>query len=218
MVLEVVSEFISRLIIIYSIFVSTLPAPLDTFVNLFLLVVLIVAYSIIIWYTYRFIARKDIIGLNLNQYNRFEHAFLVKTLASFFFIIEYIIILPLLIFFWFALFGFLLSLIVESSDVNLILKLSAVVVASVRMAAYFKEDLAQEIAKLMPFNILAFSLISLNFLSTERLGERLAQIPDFYLVAQFLLFIIFLEFLLRMFDFIFTLFGLQKPGEEKIVD
>ncbi|MCK5177829.1 MAG: hypothetical protein KAQ92_08955, partial [Candidatus Aenigmarchaeota archaeon] len=36
-------------------------------------------YAIFIFKFYRFLARKDIIPLNLNQYNRAEHPLLIKT-------------------------------------------------------------------------------------------------------------------------------------------
>ena len=100
--------FSSEIVAAYNGFVATLPSWVQNFLTLFILVLIIVIYSIFIWKFYRFISKKNILQLNLNKYNKTEHPFLTKILAATFYFLEYIIILPFLIFFWFAVFTFFL--------------------------------------------------------------------------------------------------------------
>ena len=43
---------------------------------------IIVLYATFVFYFYRFLAKKNLIDLNLNQYNQYENAFLVKLFAA----------------------------------------------------------------------------------------------------------------------------------------
>src|SRR3989339_73649 len=94
------------------------------FINLFLLVLLIVIYSIFIWKFYRFISTKNLIELNLSQYNRSEHPVFTKLIAGTLYFVEYIVILPFLIFFWFITFAIFLIFLTEGFDVKAILMIS----------------------------------------------------------------------------------------------
>ena len=53
----------------YKSFVQTLPLQLQIFINLFLLTILVVIYTVFIWRGYIFISTKNILRLNLNKYN-----------------------------------------------------------------------------------------------------------------------------------------------------
>jgi len=80
----------------------------------------------------------------------------------------------------------------------------------------YGEKLAKEIAKLLPFTLLAISLLEPGFFNFERVIEQLSQIPGlFRQILNFLAFIIALEILLRFFDFLFSLMGLEDPIEAK---
>ena len=84
----------------------------------------IVVYSIFIFHFYRFIARKDIFRLNLNQYNRLRHPFFAKLLRVIFYIIEYILLFPLFAMFWFAIIAGFLSFMVKETVASHILLIS----------------------------------------------------------------------------------------------
>jgi len=197
-----------------------LPSTAQDLIGLFLLVVLVVIYAVFIWKFYRFIAKKNIIELNLGKYSKAEHPVLAKFVASGLYFIEYIIILPFLIFFWFAIFTLFLIFLTENLEVSTLLLISAVIIAAIRMTSYYSEDLSKEIAKLLPFMLLAISLLSPNFFNLERIFAHFNQIPGFFgSIAYYLVFIIGLEVILRFFDFIFSLFGVgeeAKPEEGKV--
>lgn len=200
----------------YNFMISSLPFFSRSFVNLFLIAVLIFMYSWFIWKLHKFIATKNILGLNLNQYNNSDHPFLTKVVAGLLYLTEYMIILPFLIFGWFFMFTFFLIFLTNNLTVSALLIISATLIVAIRLAAYYNEDLSKEIAKLIPFTILATSILTPAFFSIERILGQFSQLSNFLNeIAVYLVFIIILEIILRFFDFIFSLFGLEEENEEK---
>jgi len=127
-----------------------------------------------------------------------------------------------LIFFWFTVFTFFLFLLVEESiSVGTILLISALAIASVRMCSYipkYGETLAKELAKVLPFTFLAVSVLNPTIFSNlvGRVSERFSELSLFFSgIVSYLLFIISLEVVLRFFEFLFNLFGLEEISEEK---
>ncbi len=217
---EVFESFGIELIKLYKEFITFLPSPLGEFFNLLILVLLIVLYSIFIWKFYRFIATKNFLGLNLNKHNKSQNPFFTKLLAGALYFLEYIIILPFLIFFWFSIFTLFLIILTTTEEISQILIISATIVAAIRMTAYYKEDLAKDLAKFLPFTLLAIAVLNPNTFSEaqyiERIISHFSQIPNFFnQIGYYLLFIISLEIILRFFDFIFSLFGLEEVEEIK---
>lgn len=211
----VFNDISQRLIDLHRGFIEFLPGYIGDFFNLFILVLLVVLYSLFVWKFYRFISKKNIIELNLNKYNISEHPVIVKLLAVIFYFIEYIIVLPFLIFFWFSVFTLFLIFLSESSEINSILVISATIIAAIRMTSYYKEDLAKDLAKLLPFTLLAISILNPNFFSIDRILGHLSEIPSlFSQIISYLLFIVLLEVILRFFDFIFSLFNLEEVEGE----
>jgi len=204
----------SGILNLYNSFISTLPPIVQNFILLFFLAILVVVYSWFIWKFYRFIATKNIIKLNLKQYNKVEHPFFTKLFEGGLSLVEYIIILPFIIFFWFAVFTLFLIFLTDKLDIKAILILSATIIAAIRLTAYIPRyggELAKEIAKLLPFTLLAISILNPNFFSIERITNHLVQIPDFLgSIAIYLIFIIGLEIILRLFEFIFVLLGVDE--------
>jgi len=221
--MAVIEEFSKGVNQAYDLLISSLPPFAQNFINLFMIVALIFIYSVFIWKLYRFISTKNILGLNLNQYNKSSFPLLTKLIAGAFFFLEYIIILPFLIFFWYALFALFLIFLTDNLDINSILILSAVIVSAIRMTSYipnYGEKLAADLAKLLPFTLLAVSLLSPGFFNFENILAQLSQLPEFFSqITSYLLFIITLEIILRFFDFILSLFNLEEDETgEKIIE
>lgn len=209
----------SELLGIYNSLIGTLPNWAQSFVNLFLLVILVVLYAVFVWKLYRFISKKNPLGLNLSRFNRSENPFTTKLFAGLLYFIEYIIVLPFLIFFWFAIFTLFLITLTQNQNISQILIISATIIAAVRMISYYSEGLADEVAKFLPLTILAVAIINPEFFQAgfiERVINMLAQIPSYFAqITHYLGFIIILEIILRFFDFVFSLFGLEEEVEEK---
>ncbi len=199
---------------------SVFPSYLQDFVNIFLMVLLITIYAVLVWKFYRFIGRKNIIRLNLNKYNTSEHPFFTKMFAGFLYFIEYIIILPFLIFIWFAVFASFLILLSENLEIQTILFLSVTIIAAIRMVSYIPKNgnnIAQEIAKVIPYTLLGVFILDPNFFEFSRVLRHISTLPSLYTnILNYLSFIFLLEVILRFFDLIFTAFGLtdEEPEEQ----
>lgn len=199
----------------YSSFLNSLPEHYRIFFNIFVYTILIALYSIFVFQFYRFLARKNIIKLNLSQYNRSQHPFFKKFFATLFFSIEYIIILPILVFFWFAILAFLLLLLSKDQPVNQILLVSAAVVGAIRITSYFNEDLSRDLAKIFPFTVLVIFLLSPNFLEFTPVISKLSEIPFFLNhILFYLIFVIIFEIIIRGIYTITFLF--KRPEEQEI--
>jgi hypothetical protein len=195
----------------YNLFAASLPQWAQNFLSFFLIALLILIYAIFIWKFYRWISTKNLLELNLNKYNKSRHPATAKMLAGAFYLLEYIIILPFLIFFWFLIFTLFLLLLTESLEVRTLLIISATIIAAIRMTAYYNEDLSKDLAKLVPFTLLGVSIINPNFFGVGRIVTQLTEIPQFIShIISYLLFIVALEVVLRIFDFAFSIFNLKE--------
>ncbi|MCK4553075.1 hypothetical protein KAT80_02635 [Candidatus Pacearchaeota archaeon] len=222
---EVIKNLGTELFSIYNEFILTLPPPLGQFVNLLILVLMIVLYSIFVWKFYKFISKKNPVGLDLNQYNKFQHSFLSKLTHGTLYFVEYLLILPFMIFIIFTVFTFFLIILAQSQETSQILIISAAIITAIRMTAYYKENLSQEIAKMLPFTLLAITVLNPNnFADTqyiERIFSHISNISGFFSqIITYLIFIIIIEAILRFFDFIFSLFGVEEQDEtaEEVVN
>lgn len=213
--MEEVLNIGTQLIEIYKDIFSTLSPPIATFLNFMILVLVIVAYSIFIWKFYRFVSKKNILGLDLNKYNKSNHPLFTKLFAGLLYLAEYIIILPIVIFIWFSVFTLFLLFLTEL-EIQTLLIISATIIAAIRMTSYYKENLSKDIAKLLPLTLLAVSLLDPSFFNVERILSNFSQIPQFFSNIFYYLFFIFLiEMILRLFDFIFSLFGIEETLKEE---
>jgi len=204
-----------QLITAYDIIISKLPPFAQTFIELFLWSLLLFISAALIWKFYQSVSKKNILGLNLNKYNKSEHPLFAKLLAGIFYFIEYILILPFLIFIWFGAFTLLLILLAENLEIPTILQISVVIIAAIRMTAYYKEDLSKDLAKMLPFALLAIMITNPTFFTNfQAIIGNLAKIPQsLSQIGIFFGFIITLEVILRVFDFFISLFGFQEQAE-----
>ena len=194
----------------YNYLISILPNGFAKFVNLFLLVILILIYVFFVWKFSSFISRKNLIDLNLNQYNKSKHPFFEKIFAGVYYIIEYIVVLPFIVFLWFAVFTIFMILMNQSLPLDTVLLVSASVVTVIRIASYYSKELARNVALILPFNLLAFSLLTPGFFQFEQIIGNLSRAPTLISdILIYLVFIIGLEILLRIFEFFLALFGLE---------
>ncbi len=208
---EVISGFGGEILSVYNSLISALPPFAGKFISLFLLALFVVLYAVFIWKFYRFIAKKNILELNLNQYNKYEHPFLDNLFTGIFYFLEYMVILPFLIFFWFSVFTLFLIFLTEDLDISVVLIISATIIAAIRMTAYYNEDLSKDLAKLLPFTLLAIAITTSGFFNMERIIGHFSQLPTFFGdIIIYLGFIVILEVILRFFDFILSLFGLEE--------
>jgi len=201
-----VSELISNLVGMHEQFIGQFP-EFGVFIDLMLLILLVFLYSLFVWKLHRFIATKNFLGEYFDKLVHSQNEFTTKLI----YLVEYLIISPFLIFFWFLIFSIFITLLTDITETQTLLIIATITVAIIRMTSYYNEDISQEISKILPFTLLAISITNPEFFSIERVLSRLETIPlIFNEMLFYLLFIIILEAVLRFFGFLFSLFGLEE--------
>ncbi len=194
---------------------SAIPSQYSPIVSLLVFSILIAIYSIFTWKFYRYLSKKNLIELNLAKYNTSNHPIFSKLFGVILYFLQYIIILPFLIFFWFAVLALIILILSEELGINQVIIVSAAIVAAIRILAYYEEDLSKDLAKMFPFTVLAIFILSPGFFSLERVITNLAQVPALVTnIFYFLVFIIILEIILRILDLIATPFRSEEEEEE----
>ncbi|MBN2567770.1 hypothetical protein JXB02_06840 [Candidatus Woesearchaeota archaeon] len=173
----------------------------------------IVVYALFVFHFYRFLARKDIFRLNLSQYSEGFLGFLGVVGKFILHFIEYILIFPLFVFFWFVVVAGILVFLAKNPIADTLL-ISMALVASVRITAYYSEDLSRDLAKMFPFALLGVFLVDMSFFSFDQSIALLQQVPQLSMtLLYYFLFIIGLEFVLRLLSYV--LWPLLRRKEEK---
>jgi hypothetical protein len=177
---------------------------------LVILVIGITLYAVFVFKFYRFLAKKDIFELNLYKYNQASHPIIEKFFAVILYFIEYIIIFPLFIVFWFLMLTGFLSLLTKVSLANTVM-LSMALVAAIRITAFYNEDLSKDLAKMIPFALLGVFLIDFKYMNMIDLKNF---IPNLILmwktIFYYLLLAMILETILRVMNSFFNLFRKQN--------
>jgi len=184
--------------------------------DVFIFAVILAVASLFIWYFYRSIAKRNLIDINLSKYNTYEHPLANKFLAMVLYLLEYMVIMPLLIIFWYAALAFVLFVIASEVSVGGILFVSAVIIGAIRLLAYFHSEIAKDLAKMFPF--IALSVFLLSFESIGKVFDfsdvtaKLSQIPQFTAeIFSFILVVFVIEIVLR---FIFSVYEFWRSEEE----
>jgi len=72
-------------------------------------------------------------------------------------------------------------------------------ISAIRVTAYFNENLSKDLAKMVPFTMIAVVLTTPDFWNISEMISRIAQIPSFFNESiYYLFFILVLESFLRI--------------------
>jgi len=175
---------------------------------------IIVLYSVFVFYFYQFLAKKNILELNLGQYNKYANPTVIKFFAVIFYILEYIILLPILTFFWFAFLAILILVLAQGMQASTVLLISTALIASVRATSYVSQTLSKDLAKMVPFTLLTIAITNKGFFQITPLLGRITEIPSLFSdIPYYLLFIVLVELTMRLVDFANNLFS--DPTEDE---
>lgn len=167
-----------------------------------------VVYALFVFKFYRLLARRDIFKLNLQE----KYGGVRKFFGTILYAIEYLLVFPLFVFLWFAVISALLMIMAKDQTTGGILLISIGLVSSVRITAYYREALSQDLAKMLPFALLGIFLVDISYFSWQSSLELLKQAPNFWKeIIYYLVFLIALEFVLR----IVSIFLPKKEEEEE---
>ncbi len=212
--MEVADGFLGGIANYYENFIAKFSTSTGAALNIFLAAILVAVVAMFIWRFYNSLSNKDIIKLNLSQYNKSEHPFIGKMFAILFYLVEYVVIMPILIFLWFTALSILMIIITEERSVDQILLITGGIVAAVRILAYHKKEIAKDLAKLFPFTALTIFLLTPGIFDLrvifERLGGAIASLGNIF---YFLAVIFAIEIVLRLF---YTVMQLWSSEDEAV--
>ena len=173
----------------------------EQYLQLFVFMFGVFIYAVFVWYFYKTLSKRDLFEINLEKYNLPEtkHKTLGKVGSVLAYILKYGLIFPVYIFIWFIILSFFLFVLTEDVAIGHIIMVSVAIVSATRVISYYKEELAGDLAKLVPFALLAISFVDPNFFSVETTITRLSEVPALWSqILQFLAFSIILEWILRI--------------------
>lgn len=173
-------------------------------------------YGVFIFKFYRFLAKRDVLELETHKYYEDYEGLLKKMLRSLFYVLENLVLIPLLVFFWFAVLASLLILLSKQDDPGIILLTAISIVAAVRITSYYNENLSQDLAKLIPFALLGVFLVDISYFSPSQSWEVAKEIPSLWQsLIYYLIFVTCLEFIMRVIHGISTLFMLKELAKDE---
>lgn len=158
-----------------------------------------VIYSVFVFKFYRFVASRDVFALDLSKYEDVNLKWLRSALHVALYVVKYLVLFPVLAFFWFAVLTLILAFLSKGQPFSETLSIALATVSTIRVTAYYKEELSMELAKILPFAVLAVFLIDTSFFSVSESIESLQEARDYTdNILYYLLFLIGLEFVLRL--------------------
>ena len=175
----------------------------DSNVGTFLIFVIGIAiYALFVWYFYRFISKRNLLPKFFYPLSTEQSISKIKFAG---YVATYVGAFPLIVFVWFIVLAFFVFFISKEMPFEISLFVSMTVIAVVRILAYYREDAAKEIAKMIPYALLSFFLTSAvvyadpNFFTDkelraipEKIIEHLPEIIDALVV------IVLFEFSFRL--------------------
>jgi hypothetical protein len=134
----------------------------------------IAIYALFVWYFYRSISKRDMLPKIFYKLSKDDNPSIVRRVS---YVILYAVLFPIIIFVWFVVLAFFVYLIAEGMPMTIAIFVSMSVIAVVRILSYYREDAAKEVAKMIPYAILAFLLTTVavyqnpNFFTEKELGS-----------------------------------------------
>lgn len=174
--------------------------------------------SLFIWKFYNSLSDKDIVSLDLSKYNTSSNPFFGKIAAIVFYLIEYILLAPIVIIIWSAALAIILLMVAKQRSIDEVLIISFALVGTVRILAYSKKEIAADLSKVFPFTLLVVFLLEPGSLNVSQTISQIAQIPLLLGSLVSFLFIVFIiELFLRVLNTIYDFwFSEDQKAEKKI--
>tara|TARA_B110000263_G_scaffold1836_1_gene1485 strand:+ start:585 stop:1388 length:804 start_codon:yes stop_codon:yes gene_type:complete len=141
-------------------------------------IIAIAVYSGFVFMFYRILAKKDLLTLDLSKYADDFGGKVKKYLRSVLFVIQYVVVVPVLIAFWTLVLAVILTLLSDSSDHARNALIATSVVGAVRILAYWTEELSRDVAKMLPFAVLGVYLVSSTSVQWSEFRELLESLPE----------------------------------------
>lgn len=189
----------------------------STIYDLGLYIAGMVGYAIFVWHFYRYIARREIIPIDYDKYGTDGKISPVRIGA---YIGAHIFLFPLIIYIWFFVYSMFMFVLAKDMPMGVVLLIAISVISATRVTSYYKEDLAKDVGKLLPFALMgvfltssAFYTDTTNFFSLDDFEDKLKEFPLFVSrIIEFVIIVVIIETLLRV---LFLIKRKIKPAAEE---
>ena len=154
-----------------------------------------VAYGVFVWHFYRLIAKREIVSLTLQKYQTGGR----KLTSIILYFARYVVVFPLVVTAWFFAYSLFMFFLAPDIDPDFVFLIVISLVVAIRIAAYYKEDLSKDLAKMIPFSLLGIFLVNNTMFTIDQFVGRLDDfIPFVGTIAAFVLYAIGIEAALRV--------------------
>jgi hypothetical protein len=168
----------------------------EPFVKILIFVLGLLIYGIIVWEFYSTLSKRDLFKISLKPYMS-KKQMLGEIIT---FILKYTFLFPIYTFVWFLILSLFILLLSKSLALEEIFLVSIALISFTRAAAYYKEELAADVAKIIPLSLLVIFITDPAFFSFELAIKKLdAFVSSFPGILKYLLFAIAIEWILRIF-------------------
>jgi hypothetical protein len=165
------------------------PRSLDQFQTIFenfiaetypiiLAVIAIAVYSGFVFLFYRFLARKDILTLDLSKFEKNYSGKFRLYFRIVFHIGLYIVLIPILIAFWTLILAMILTLFASDPDHARNALIATAVVGAIRILSYWTEELSRDVAKMLPFAVLGVFLVDSTAVHIDSIISLIESWPE----------------------------------------
>ena len=169
-------------------------------------------YAVFVFHFYRFVAARDMFSLGLSRNDTVRDAVLWDIIFLLWYVARFVILMPAFAFFWFAVLTLVLVFLSEGRELSGILLIAAATVSAIRIAAYYREELSRDLAKILPFAVLGVFIIDTSFFNIPSSIDTLREINAHRgTIVYYLFFMVALECVLR---FLFVIYKLLFPGKD----
>ena len=156
-------------------------------------------YAVFVFKFYRFVAARDMFALNLSRYEESRYRWLRRVLHVVMYLTKYLVLFPAFAFFWFAVLTLILTFLSRDRPITDILLIALATVDTIRVTAYYNEDLSRDLAKILPFAVLALFVIDASFFNIRNSLDVLQDANEAReTILYYLLFLVVVEFALRL--------------------
>jgi hypothetical protein len=160
-----------------------------------------VVYCIFIFSFYKQVSKRLLFGFKEQDCSRSKHPRFMKVWCRFTYALKYLFGAPVFLFLWFAFIAALLLLMQRDIPVNTALLIAFALLATIRITAYYDEELSIDVAKILPLALLALFLVDMDLIQLPIFVNKLKEV-GLYLntLVIYFLFTVVLELLLRVYD------------------
>ncbi|MXZ91576.1 MAG: hypothetical protein F4W95_09105 [Chloroflexi bacterium] len=156
-------------------------------------------YAVFVFKFYRFIAARDMFGLDLSKNDGAKNPALMDFFHLLWYGAKYLILFPGFAAFWFAVLTLILIILAKDQGMSHILVVSLATVSVIRIMAYYNENLSRDLAKILPFAVLGVFLIDSSFFNLNASLQLLYEVNGFWAaIAHYTIALVALEFSLRV--------------------